>query len=73
MSAKITIVIELDDAAWNWELHGPDRLGGETWDSKPEDIVDDCMDYCSGWRLNNTGGDPLFGNVKYVASLEVVG
>ncbi len=72
VTARIRITVDLDEAAWNWELHGPDKVGGESWDSKPEDIVHDCLDYASGWRLTSEEPDPLFGKVVYSASIEFV-
>jgi len=68
MSARITIVIELDDKAWDWELHGPDVTDGEGWDSKPEAILADALDYASGWRINSN--EEFYGRVEFSATLD---
>ena len=66
MSARIIIQIDLDDAAYAWELTGEGNLPDDRWDSKPIDILKDAVDYASGWRINTS---TIPGDVRYKGQL----
>lgn len=66
MSARIIIQIDLDDAAYAWELTGEGNLPDDRWESKPIDILKDAVDYASGWRINTSS---IPGDVRYKGQL----
>jgi hypothetical protein len=71
VSARIIIQIDLDDAAYAWELTGEGEAPDDRWDSKPIDILKDAVDYASGWRINTS---TIPGDVRYKGQLiEVIG
>jgi hypothetical protein len=66
VSARIIIQIDLDDAAYAWELTGEGNLPDDRWESKPIDILKDAVDYASGWRINTSS---IPGDVRYKGQL----
>lgn len=67
VSARIIIQIDLDDAAYAWELTGEGtEEADDRWESKPIDILKDAVDYASGWRINTSS---IPGDVRYKGQL----
>jgi hypothetical protein len=66
VSARIIIQIDLDDAAYAWELTGEGEAPDDRWDSKPIDILKDAVKYASGWRINTS---TIPGEVTYKGQL----